>query len=58
MEAVGERLNFYQCGRRAFRDGREINDNDYTPGNGPWREWRDGWFDERAKSEGLYDPDL
>lgn len=47
------KLNYYQAGRLAFREGRDLNDNEYTPGNLPWRDWRDGWFDERAKSEGL-----
>lgn len=48
-----ERPNYYQCGRKAFREGRELTDQEYSPGSLPWRDWRDGWFDERAVSEGL-----
>jgi hypothetical protein len=48
------KIDYFQAGYLAFKEGRAITDNEYTPGNLPWEEFRVGWkFAEAEENEPL-----
>jgi hypothetical protein len=42
-----KKLNYFQAGIVAKRQGRSITDHEYSPGSHPAREWEQGWKAEK-----------
>jgi hypothetical protein len=51
-------INYYEAGRQAYRDGRALEDQEYSPGSHAYQEWRDGWTMEMTGAHATEPPAL
>lgn len=50
---MSRNASYFDAGIVAYDEGRDIRDNEYTPGSLPWREWRAGWIVAAIKATHL-----